>query len=230
MHARADAGAASVLGVSAARHGCDPRQITNAGHQARRSRCMGRRNYARQDEHTECNACWLRACCSCRAGRRVWNYCVASSFAKKLVCCLSGEAEATLAVAQATARAISFLSESIKANGGVEAASLRIAEQYIQAFSNIAKEGTTLLLPSSAANPASMMAQALTIYKSLVGGASATTGPQQVTQSGPLDGKNGDESAPESKSESPAAHPAVARTPSLPVEPMFSLQTPRNKS
>ncbi|CDY43054.1 BnaA03g12010D [Brassica napus] len=80
----------------------------------------------------------------------------------------SGEAEAILARAQATARGLTMLSQSLKETGGVEAASLRVAEQYIQAFGNIAKEGTTMLLPSSAANPANMIAQALTMYKSLV--------------------------------------------------------------
>ncbi|WZY81330.1 hypothetical protein YC2023_027714 [Brassica napus] len=80
----------------------------------------------------------------------------------------SGEAEAILARAQATARGLAMLSQSLKETGGVEAASLRVAEQYIQAFGNIAKEGTTMLLPSSAANPANMIAQALTMYKSLV--------------------------------------------------------------
>lgn len=79
-----------------------------------------------------------------------------------------GEAEAILARAQATARGLAMLSQSLKETGGVEAASLRVAEQYIQAFSNIAKEGTTMLLPSTASNPASMIAQALTMYKSLV--------------------------------------------------------------
>ncbi|CAG7880126.1 unnamed protein product [Brassica rapa] len=78
------------------------------------------------------------------------------------------EAEAILARAQATARGLTMLSQSLKETGGVEAASLRVAEQYIQAFGNIAKEGTTMLLPSSAANPANMIAQALTMYKSLV--------------------------------------------------------------
>ncbi|XP_038892437.1 stomatin-like protein 2, mitochondrial [Benincasa hispida] len=83
-----------------------------------------------------------------------------------------GEAEAILVKAQATAKGLALVSQALKDSGGVEAASLRIAEQYIQAFSNIAKEGTTMLLPSSAANPANMMAQALTIYKSLVGNVS----------------------------------------------------------
>uniref|UniRef100_M4CFN4 Band 7 domain-containing protein n=1 Tax=Brassica campestris TaxID=3711 RepID=M4CFN4_BRACM len=80
----------------------------------------------------------------------------------------SGEAEAIIARAQATARGLTMLSQSLNETGGVEAASMRIAEQYIQAFGNIAKEGTTMLLPSSAANPANMIAQALTMYKSLV--------------------------------------------------------------
>ncbi|TYG91627.1 hypothetical protein ES288_A12G277500v1 [Gossypium darwinii] len=83
-----------------------------------------------------------------------------------------GEAEAILARAQATAKGIALVSQSLKENGGVEAASLRIAEQYVQAFSNIAKEGTTMLLPSSTANPSNMIAQALTMYRSLVRNAS----------------------------------------------------------
>ncbi|CAM8983059.1 unnamed protein product [Rhodiola kirilowii] len=82
-----------------------------------------------------------------------------------------GEAEAITTRAQATARGIKLVSETLKETGGVEAASLKIAEQYIQAFGNIAKQGTTLLLPSSAANPAAMMSQALSIYKGLLSNA-----------------------------------------------------------
>ncbi|KAL4575701.1 hypothetical protein LXL04_011785 [Taraxacum kok-saghyz] len=80
-----------------------------------------------------------------------------------------GEAEAILAKAQATNKGIAMVSQALKESGGVEAASLRVAEQYINAFGNVAKEGTTLLLPMNASNPASMMAQALNIYKSLIG-------------------------------------------------------------
>ena len=61
------------------------------------------------------------------------------------------------------------LSNAIRAEGGSEAASLRIAEQYIAAFSALAKESTTMLLPNDGNNPASMMAQALSIYKGVVG-------------------------------------------------------------
>ncbi|XP_020591396.1 stomatin-like protein 2, mitochondrial isoform X2 [Phalaenopsis equestris] len=78
-----------------------------------------------------------------------------------------GEAEAILAKSRATAEGLKLLSGAIKADGGFEAASLRVAEQYISAFSSIAKEGTTMLLPTAAGNPTSMIAQALSIYKGL---------------------------------------------------------------
>ncbi|XP_072975826.1 uncharacterized protein [Typha angustifolia] len=78
-----------------------------------------------------------------------------------------GEAEAILARSRATAEGLRVLSEAMKAEGGAEAASLRIAEQYITAFGSIAKEGTTMLLPSAAGNPSAMIAQALAIYRQL---------------------------------------------------------------
>ncbi|XP_042389320.1 stomatin-like protein 2, mitochondrial [Zingiber officinale] len=78
-----------------------------------------------------------------------------------------GEAEAILVRSQATAQGLKILSEAMKSEGGAEAASLRVAEQYITAFGRVAKEGTTLLLPSAIGNPSSMIAQALAIYKQL---------------------------------------------------------------
>ncbi|KAF8379881.1 hypothetical protein HHK36_027346 [Tetracentron sinense] len=121
-----------------------------------------------------------------------------------------GEAEAILARAQATAKGISMLSGAIKTTGGVEAASLRIAEQYIQAFSKIAKEGTTMLLPSTASNPASMMAQALNIYKSLIGSASVG-GLHEYSRSGPSDNSKVDASTGQAGDES-STHDAVLGT------------------
>ncbi|GJU69654.1 stomatin-like protein 2, mitochondrial [Tanacetum coccineum] len=52
---------------------------------------------------------------------------------------------------------------------GLQAASLQVAERYIHAFGKVAKESTTLLLPTDASNLASMVAQALSIFKSLNG-------------------------------------------------------------
>ena len=76
-----------------------------------------------------------------------------------------GEAAAILARAEATARSLELLSEALNAPGGAAAAQLRVAENYLNAFGNIAKQGTTMLLPVNASEPAAMVAQALSIYK-----------------------------------------------------------------
>lgn len=80
-----------------------------------------------------------------------------------------GEAEAIYRRAEATARGIQILAESIQRHGGSEAVSLRLAEQYLDAFGNVAKSSTTMLLPTAANDPASMVAQAMSIFKSISG-------------------------------------------------------------
>lgn len=79
-----------------------------------------------------------------------------------------GEAEAIFRKSEATARGIRELAESIRSTGGSEAVSLRVAEQYLDAFGKVAKESTTMLLPSSGHDPASMVAQAMNIYKNII--------------------------------------------------------------
>jgi regulator of protease activity HflC (stomatin/prohibitin superfamily) len=78
-----------------------------------------------------------------------------------------GEAEAILAVAEATAKGIEMVSQAIMKHGGSEAVALKIAEQYVGAFKEIAKESTTLLLPANAHDAGSMVAQALTVFDSI---------------------------------------------------------------
>jgi hypothetical protein len=51
--------------------------------------------------------------------------------------------------------------------GGADAAALRVAEQYVGAFGQVAKAGTTVLLPAAVGDPAGMIAQALAIYRSV---------------------------------------------------------------
>ena len=71
---------------------------------------------------------------------------------------------------QATAKGISLLAEAIQQQGGSDAVSLRVAEQYLQSFGEIAKSGTTVLLPAATHDPASMVASALSIYRSVTAG------------------------------------------------------------
>eukprot|EP00871_Galdieria_phlegrea_P003006 jgi/Galph1/3706/GphlegSOOS_G2319.1 len=79
----------------------------------------------------------------------------------------NGEAEAILLKASATAKGITMVAEAIGANGGLDAVSLRVAEQYISAFSNLAKESNTILLPNNTNDISAMVSQALTIFKTL---------------------------------------------------------------
>ena len=81
-----------------------------------------------------------------------------------------GEAEAILAVATATAEGLRMVAEAVIARGGAEAMQLRIAEQYIGEFGNLAKSGNTFVVPANLADLTSMMALATDIAK---GGARA---------------------------------------------------------
>ncbi len=76
-----------------------------------------------------------------------------------------GEAEALRLVARATAEAIHMVAQTIKQPGGLEAVNLKVAEQYVAAFANIAKEGNTMLLPANASDVAGMVATAMSVIK-----------------------------------------------------------------
>lgn len=76
-----------------------------------------------------------------------------------------GEAEAILAVATATAEGITRIGQSVSGDGGMDAMRLRVAEQYIAQFGQIAKEGNTLVVPANLSDLSSMLALASTIVK-----------------------------------------------------------------
>lgn len=74
-----------------------------------------------------------------------------------------GQAAAILAVAEANAQAIQKIGNSIQAQGGMDAVNLKVAEQYVNAFGNLAKQGNTLIVPGNMSDLSSMIASALTI-------------------------------------------------------------------
>ncbi len=78
-----------------------------------------------------------------------------------------GEAEAILAVAKANADGIEFVAKALGKEHADEAASLKVAEKYIQAFSKLAKENNTILLPANTGDVSSMVAQAMSVIKEL---------------------------------------------------------------
>ncbi len=89
-----------------------------------------------------------------------------------------GEANAIRAVAEATADGIRLVAQSIMDKGGEEAVALKIAEQYVSAFANLAKESNTILLPANTGDAGAMVAQALGVFDTIKrGNAPAADGP-----------------------------------------------------
>jgi len=76
-----------------------------------------------------------------------------------------GEAAAIIAVASATAQAIQQVALAIQSPGGMDAVNLKVAEKYVEAFGNVAKEGNTLILPGNMADMGGMVAAAMSIVK-----------------------------------------------------------------
>jgi len=84
-----------------------------------------------------------------------------------------GQAAAILAVATATAEGIRKVAEAIQVPGGIEAVQLRVAEDYIPQFGNLAKQATTMILPMNASDVASMVAMATSVIRQATNGAGA---------------------------------------------------------
>jgi C-terminal region of band_7 len=65
----------------------------------------------------------------------------------------------------ATAEGIRKVAESIQAPGGYQAVQLRVAEQYINQFGNLAKESNTMILPATLSDVGSMIALAMNVIR-----------------------------------------------------------------
>jgi regulator of protease activity HflC (stomatin/prohibitin superfamily) len=76
-----------------------------------------------------------------------------------------GQAEAIKAVADANAQAIRMVAQAIESPGGMNAVNLKVAEKYVEAFANVAKEGNTLFLPGNMAEMGTMVAAAMSVVK-----------------------------------------------------------------
>ena len=77
-----------------------------------------------------------------------------------------GEAQAILAVATATAQGLRQVAESIQGPGGRDAMQLRIAEQYVEQFGELAREGNTFVIPANLSDIGSMIALATGMLRS----------------------------------------------------------------
>jgi regulator of protease activity HflC (stomatin/prohibitin superfamily) len=77
-----------------------------------------------------------------------------------------GSARAILSIAEATAEGIRRVADAITVPGGFEAVRLRVAEQYVSSFGELAKSSNTLVLPANASDVGSMIALAMNVLKS----------------------------------------------------------------
>jgi regulator of protease activity HflC (stomatin/prohibitin superfamily) len=89
-----------------------------------------------------------------------------------------GQGSAILTIANATSEGIRRVAEAIEAPGGYEAVQLRVAEQYITQFGNLAKAGNTLIVPANLTDVASMIGAAMNVIRAQQPGPGPTRPPQ----------------------------------------------------
>jgi regulator of protease activity HflC (stomatin/prohibitin superfamily) len=87
-----------------------------------------------------------------------------------------GQAEAILAIATATAEGLRRVADALTADGGAQAMQLRVAEDYIRQFGNLAKAANTLVVPANLSDVSGMIAMATKVFE-----ASKDSGPPPPT-------------------------------------------------
>jgi len=91
-----------------------------------------------------------------------------------------GDAQALQLIAQATSNAVKMVADALSQPGGMSAANLKVAELYINAFSQLAKTNNTLIVPSNVSDVAGLVASAMTVLEGVRAGERAVAAPQQT--------------------------------------------------
>jgi regulator of protease activity HflC (stomatin/prohibitin superfamily) len=78
-----------------------------------------------------------------------------------------GQAQAILAVASATAEGIRQVAAAIGTDGGIEAVQLRVAEQYVEQFGQLARQSNTVIIPATVSDISGMIASAMKVFGSV---------------------------------------------------------------
>ena len=76
-----------------------------------------------------------------------------------------GQASEIEKVAEATAKGIREIASAINQEGGMDAVNLRVAEQYIKEFGNLARTNNSLIIPSNLSDISGMIASAMTVIR-----------------------------------------------------------------
>ena len=77
-----------------------------------------------------------------------------------------GEAAAILAIAQANSQALRQIGEASETSGGMNAVNLKVAEQYVAAFQNMAKASNTLIVPANMGDLSTLITGAMKMMES----------------------------------------------------------------
>jgi regulator of protease activity HflC (stomatin/prohibitin superfamily) len=80
-----------------------------------------------------------------------------------------GQAAAIRAVATATAQGIREVAEAIRLEGGRDAVQLRVAEQYVSQFGNLARTTNAVVVPANISDVSGMIAAAMRVFESTSG-------------------------------------------------------------
>jgi len=76
-----------------------------------------------------------------------------------------GEAAAIVSIADANAGALRKVGQAIIEQGGSDAVNLKVAEQYVAAFSALAKTNNSLIIPANMGDMSSLIATAMQVVK-----------------------------------------------------------------
>ena len=76
-----------------------------------------------------------------------------------------GEADAIRLVAEATADGLRKVAEAVQGEGGTKAMQLRIAEDYLVRFGDLAKASNSMIVPANLTDISSMIAAATTVFE-----------------------------------------------------------------
>jgi regulator of protease activity HflC (stomatin/prohibitin superfamily) len=77
-----------------------------------------------------------------------------------------GQAAAIIALAEANANALRQIAAAIDEPGGHDAVNLKVAEQYVTAFGQLAKTNNSIIVPANLSDMTGLIASAMTIVKS----------------------------------------------------------------
>ncbi|MBB5609997.1 MULTISPECIES: SPFH domain-containing protein [unclassified Janthinobacterium] len=76
-----------------------------------------------------------------------------------------GQAAAIVALAQASAEALRQVGAAIREPGGEDAVNLKVAEQYVGAFAQLAKTNNSIIVPANLGDMSSLIATAMQVVK-----------------------------------------------------------------